>query len=128
MTRELIKEKFDRCAEKACIEWKFNLTLDEDEEATFYIDEEGNFYFNDLKTQYKIDDIVRIKYIFNDFDGIEENFVKLYFGDEDFIIIGFEYSCDYFFAYSGGKDFSEKEYIEFLENLALESKDNSENK
>ena len=61
MTLENIKNKFEVCFKKADIS-AFEFTTDEDCEAELYIDENGHFYLEGIKTPYVCEDFESIKY------------------------------------------------------------------
>lgn len=102
MKKTEIKERFDRCAEKAGLNYIVTLTLDEDEYADFCIDENNCLYFHDVKTKYTTDDFKSIKYEKKVFLGGEFdwwiNYIYLNFHNNDYIRIGLDTDFDDFKA------------------------------
>ncbi|WP_409967975.1 leucine-rich repeat domain-containing protein [Bengtsoniella intestinalis] len=78
MTKEEIVATLKRCIEKAGL-WQA-ATLDEDEIAYFYLDADGRFYLDEIKTPYGAENFVSIK--FRAEQAGEEASIRIIFDDE----------------------------------------------
>lgn len=78
MTKEEIVATLKRCIEKAGL-WQA-ATLDEDEIAYFYLDADGRFYLDEIKTPYGAENFVSIK--FRAEQAGEEASIRIIFDDD----------------------------------------------
>lgn len=86
MNKFELEEKLTRCFEKANIS-AYNITFDEDELASFYVDQSGTLFFEGVKTNYSVADINRVMYYFEDDDLGDNNYVKIFFSNGDYLLL-----------------------------------------
>ena len=76
LNREDFIEALDRCRRKAFLDVTWSFSTDEDEDAKICLDRNGYLIFHDVKTQYNVENVERVKY------GIDE------LNDDYYFLIG----------------------------------------
>ena len=86
MDKYELKERFIRCLAKADITG-YNISFDEDEMATLYVDQSDELFFEGVKTNYTVGDIKRIMFYYLDEGWKSDNYIKISFSNGDYLVL-----------------------------------------
>ena len=87
MNKYELKERFTRCLEKAGI-IAYNMSFDEDEIASLYVDQSDRLFFKGVKTNYNVGDIKRIMFYAKEDDELgDNNVIKISFYNGEYLVL-----------------------------------------